>query len=78
MDTTHSTDVHHKIPVIEMTTRTSVEAQPSNGIFKPVDPGIRLPIEYRTVSIHVDTPTPESDKGETAEKRKKAVRGSTS
>ena len=39
-----------------------------------VDPSSRLPIEYRTLSIHVDTETP-SDKRKTGEKHKNAVKG---
>ena len=41
-----------------------------------VDPALRLPIEYRTLSIHVDTSTP-FEKEEAGEKRKAAVKGAS-
>ena len=41
-----------------------------------VDPSSRLPIEYRTLSIHVDTSTP-SEKGRAGERRRIAVKGSS-
>jgi len=72
---THLADVEsQKASGIETKTRSSEEAHQPGGIFRPVDPGTRLPIEYRTVSIHVETSTP-SGQGQTAEKRKVAVKG---
>ena len=50
--------------------RARHEGHPLHG----VDPSSRLPIEYRTLSIHVDTETP-SEKGKAGEKRKTAVKG---
>jgi sodium/potassium-transporting ATPase subunit alpha len=50
--------------------RVRHEGHPLHG----VDPSSRLPIEYRTLSIHVDTETP-SEKGKAAQKRKTAVKG---
>lgn len=39
----------------------------------PVNPSTRLPVEYRTLSINVENPTP--GKGKSADKRKAAVKG---
>jgi sodium/potassium-transporting ATPase subunit alpha len=50
--------------------RVQREGHPLHG----VDPSSRLPIEYRTLSIHVDTEIP-SEKGKAGEKRKAAVKG---
>ncbi|PPQ87075.1 hypothetical protein CVT25_000057 [Psilocybe cyanescens] len=46
-----------------------------SGHIGPVDPSSRLPIEYRTLSINVENPTP--GKGRLADKRKAAVKGGT-
>ncbi|KAF9554795.1 sodium-potassium ATPase [Agrocybe pediades] len=51
----------------------SAEVHHSTSIFRTVEPGTRLPIEYRTISVHVETSTP-SVHGKAPEKRNKAVK----
>jgi len=60
---------------VEAQTRISEERLYRDGHpLHGVDPASRLPIEYRTLSIHVEASTP-SEKGRAGERRRIAVKG---
>lgn len=57
---------------------TSVTYQPTDIqeiSYRHPEPGTRLPIEFRTLSIHVETKASDSGDAKEDEKRKRAVKG---
>jgi len=65
-------EAQRRVEIVDLNEVPTTQFQSRGG---PAAPGSRLPIEYRTLSIHVENKIPDDRKGKQDEKRKRAVRG---
>jgi hypothetical protein len=68
-------EAQRRVEIVDLNEVPTTHWQPVQSRGGPAAPGSRLPIEYRTLSIHVENKIPYDRKGKQDEKRKLAVRG---